>query len=159
MSAEATSGGAAVRIPFPPALYLGALLVTLALNTWVVALDLPSSAALTAVGVLLVVAGEVLAFTGVATMLRHHTTLAPSHQVSAMVTSGPYRLSRNPMYAGLTVAYAGVALWMGTWWPLLALPVCVMLTQRLVIEPEEVYLGGLFGAHYADYQRRVRRWL
>ncbi len=159
MSAEATSTGAAVRIPFPPALYIGALLVTLALNTWVVALDLPSSTVLTALGVLLVVVGLAFAFAGVATMVRHDTTLAPGHPVSAMVTSGPYRLSRNPMYAGMTVAYAGVALWVGSWWPLLALPVCVVLTQRLVIVPEEAYLGRLFGAGYEDYRRRVRRWL
>jgi protein-S-isoprenylcysteine O-methyltransferase Ste14 len=75
------------------------------------------------------------------------------------VTEGPYRTSRNPMYTGLTAAYVGAALWVGTWWPLTIAPLPVLATRRWVIAPEEEYLKRRFGAEYERYQSEVRRWL
>jgi protein-S-isoprenylcysteine O-methyltransferase Ste14 len=50
--------------------------------------------------------------------------------VSTLVTKGPYRISRNPMYTGLAAAYVGAALWVGTWWPLIIAPLPVLADQR-----------------------------
>jgi protein-S-isoprenylcysteine O-methyltransferase Ste14 len=63
------------------------------------------------------------------------------------------------MYTGLTVGYAGATFLVGSWWPLLTLPLAVLAVRRLVIAPEERYLADRFGPAYADYRARVRRWL
>jgi protein-S-isoprenylcysteine O-methyltransferase Ste14 len=79
--------------------------------------------------------------------------------VSALITTGAYRMSRNPMYTGLAIAYLGGALLIGSWWPVLLWPVVIAAITALVIRPEERYLGERFGPAYADYCARVRRWL
>lgn len=63
------------------------------------------------------------------------------------------------MYAGHVVACVGAALWAGSWWPLIVLPLSVLATHRLVIVPEEVYLGERYPDDCAAYRSRVRRWL
>ena len=91
-----------------------------------------------------------LGASGVAAVLRQRTTVVPHR--------GPYRVSRNPMYAG-QVALVGVGLTIGSWWPLAAAAVGMFATTRLVIEPEEDYLADRFGVEYARYRSKVRRWL
>lgn len=109
--------------------------------------------------VLLLVSGEALALAGVVEVVRHHTTIVPHHAVSALVTTGPYRITRNPMYTGLAIAHLGGALLAGSWWPLATLPFALLAVRRVVIGPEERYLANTFGQPYSDYQTRVRRWL
>ena len=159
MTAAARETGAAVRFPFPPLLFVLPLLVALAVQRWVHPLDMPDRSSITATGVLLTVAGVALGLSGVATVVRHHTTVVPHHAVARLVTAGPYRISRNPMYTGFAVTYLGVTLWVGSWWPLILLPFCVLATDRLVIAAEEEYLGRRFGTEYGQYRSRVRRWL
>jgi protein-S-isoprenylcysteine O-methyltransferase Ste14 len=79
--------------------------------------------------------------------------------VAALVTSGVYRISRNPMYTGLAILVIGAAMLMGTWWPVLLLPVALLAVRQLVIVPEERYLTERFGQTYHDYHTTVRRWL
>jgi protein-S-isoprenylcysteine O-methyltransferase Ste14 len=95
----------------------------------------------------------------VTTVLRHKTTIVPHRPVSTLVIAGTYRLSRNPMYAGLALAYVGVALMVGTGWPLITLPLVLLAVLRLAIRPEERYLNDRYADVYAAYQSRVRRWL
>jgi protein-S-isoprenylcysteine O-methyltransferase Ste14 len=90
---------------------------------------------------------------------RARTRPEPWKPSTALVTDGPYRYSRNPMYLGFTLAYIGVSLLTGAVWSLLLLPVALMVTQRFVIEREERYLAHKFGDAYREYVRRVRRWL
>ena len=90
---------------------------------------MPGQPVTTVAGVVLTVAGVAFSLSGVGAMIGHHTTVVPHHPVARLVITGPYRISRNPMYAGHVVAYLGVALWVGTWWPLIALPVCVLANQ------------------------------
>jgi protein-S-isoprenylcysteine O-methyltransferase Ste14 len=100
-----------------------------------------------------------LAFSGVAAVIRHRTTIVPHHPVATLLTGGVYRLSRNPMYTGLAVAYLGLALLSGCWWPLALWPLVIVVVRQLVIRPEEHYLTQRFGQTYTDYRSRVRRWL
>jgi protein-S-isoprenylcysteine O-methyltransferase Ste14 len=83
----------------------------------------------------------------------------PRYPTPSMVTGGPYRFTRNPMYLGMVLFCVGLAV--GGWnpWTLLLTPVCAFLLQRLAIEPEERYLEQKFGDEYRDYRKRVRRWL
>lgn len=122
-------------------------------------LPLADAPAGTAAGVALVAGGVVFSLSGTATVLRHRTTVVPHRPVFKLVTTGPYRISRNPMYTGHVVACVGAALWAGSWWPLIMLPLSVLATHRLVIVPEEVYLSQRFPDDYAAYRSRVRRWL
>ena len=85
--------------------------------------------------------------------------MIPWQQVSAIVTSGPYRFSRNPMYVGMSLSCVGGALLIDSWWPILMAGFAAALVQIVVITPEEQYLSQQFPGEYADYSSRVRRWL
>jgi protein-S-isoprenylcysteine O-methyltransferase Ste14 len=87
------------------------------------------------------------------------TTVMHTGQVSAFVTSGPFRFTRNPMYLGLALLQAGVAFVLGNVWVLLFVPLSIVVIDRVVIAGEERYLEAKYGADYAAYRTRVRRWL
>ncbi len=154
----APSRGAAVRFPLPPALFAVPLVGALLLDK-VRPLPLSGGPGSTTVGVVLAVGGVLFSLSGAATVLRHRTTVVPHRPVSHLVTAGPFRVSRNPMYTGHAISLVGAALWAGSWWPLAADALAVALTRQLVIVPEEDYLTERFGAEYEHYRSRVRRWL
>ena len=159
-SAATRDSGAAVRVPAPPLLFAAPLSATLALQKWLpLPLPLPVRPVTKTVGAVLTIAGLALSASGAAIFRRNRTTVVPHHPVSTLVTKGPYRISRNPMYTGLAAAYVGAALLVGTWWPLIIAPLPVLATHRWVIGPEEEYLKRRFGAEYERYQSQVRRWL
>jgi len=110
------------------------------------------------VGVATFAAGVALAAWGWLTFRHAHTTTVPGEVSSEMVTWGPYRYTRNPMYLGLTVAYVGEALILGHVWPLLTLPLVVAYVNWVVIPVEESKLSEVFGERYLRYRSHVRRW-
>ena len=146
-----------VRIP-PPIVYAAALLVGVGLQRLFPLPYAPRPVAL-ALGGALVAGGVAINLTAVPTMLRGHGTLNTSAPSAALVTSGPYRFSRNPMYVGLTLIYAGLtSLFAIMWaWPLLIL--ALLDTNIRVITPEERFLERRFGEEYRSYMARVRRWI
>ncbi len=83
----------------------------------------------------------------------------PVRPTTSLVTSGPYRLTRNPMYVGYALGHAGLALRRRSTSALLTLAPVLALVDRLLIEREERYLERTFGEHYRAYACRVRRWL
>lgn len=91
--------------------------------------------------------------------LRARTTIIPQGSASALVTSGPYRISRNPMYVSLASAYLGVVVLTGNLWSVLLLAVPVAVLQRVVIPFEEGTMQATFGGEYEAYRAHVRRWL
>ncbi len=96
---------------------------------------------------------------GMVTFRRAGTAITPHHSANRLVVSGPYRFTRNPMYTGLTIVYIGVSALLGSEWPLLLLPLVLFIVFHFVIEREERYLADAFGSEYAEFRRRVRRWL
>ena len=92
-------------------------------------------------------------------MLTARTSLNPNRPTTALVLSGPFRFTRNPLYLGLTVFYAGLMLVFDLTWGLLLLPIAVWLITIWVIIPEEKYLEQKFGTEYLAYKSRVRRWI
>jgi protein-S-isoprenylcysteine O-methyltransferase Ste14 len=90
---------------------------------------------------------------------RRQTGLLPGQATNVMITAGPYRISRNPLYVGLLALYLGLALLIPTFWGLVLFPVAVWLIFWGAIRPEERFLQERFGARYDEYRRRVRRWL
>lgn len=76
-----------------------------------------------------------------------------------LVARGPYRFTRNPMYLGLVILSAGIAIWVGTW-PFLLVPIAVFATANWVHIPfEEAKMRRQFGEEYDSYVRKVRRWV
>ena len=116
-------------------------------------------AAVRLVGWALVALAALLAASAAFLFLRAGTTPDPRRPTTALVVHGPYRFTRNPMYLALALLYLGVALLLNAAWPLVLLPVAIMLVERWVIAREEAYLERRFGDAYRAYQARVRRWL
>jgi protein-S-isoprenylcysteine O-methyltransferase Ste14 len=148
-----------VRV-FPPAIYLVALGAGFLLQ-WVYPLSLAGSwrSPGRVVGYVLVVAGALLMGGAVALFRGAGTTPNPTRPTTTLVFRGPYRVTRNPMYVGMTAITSGLGLAAGTPWTLVTAFVAACVTQRFVIAREERYLQQKFGAPYVDYTRRVRRWL
>ena len=90
---------------------------------------------------------------------RQGTAIYPNSPATKLVTWGPYRFSRNPMYVAFSVLYFGLSMMVSTAWPLLFQPIVWVLLYFFVIRREERYLASAFGAEYEAYRARVRRWL
>jgi len=92
---------------------------------------------------------------------RVHTSINPIHPEKAdvLVTSGMYRMTRNPMYMGLLLLLSGWAIILGTLSPFLALPLFIFVLTVQQIIPEEIILEQKFGQQYRDYKQSVKRWL
>jgi protein-S-isoprenylcysteine O-methyltransferase Ste14 len=157
---EATSPDAntsGIRVP-PPLYYIGAFLAGVALEV-IFPINWPSFGVRLAVTVL--AAGAWLALDGAAmvSFRRAGTSLVPMKPDTALVTSGPYRFTRNPMYLGMVFLYLAFAFAFGVIWAVAFLPAVVLIVDRFVIAREEPHLERKFGPAYRDYRARVRRWV
>ena len=111
------------------------------------------------IGFALIVIGFLLAVVAFLEFRKADTTLDPHGSVSALVTSGVYQFSRNPIYFGFLLMVIGFPLNGGLYSGVLVAPFFVVTMNSLVIEKEEAYLEEKFGDAYTGYKRRVRRWL
>ena len=109
-------------------------------------------------GLVLFAAGAVIAGWGLVIFRRLRTTTTPGENPNSLVTSGPYRFSRNPMYLGLVLAYLGEQAMLVLAWPLLFLVLTIGYVNWFVIPVEEASLRA-FGPAYDAYCARVRRWI
>src|SRR5262245_60104182 len=145
----------------PPFLYLACLLLGLALDRELpLPLIVPESAPIRwSVGGGLILIGVTIWATGVRNFSRAATPVPSNQPVRAVVTTGIHRWSRNPIYVGMCLLYAGIGIACARPWVLiLALPLIVILRYGVVAR-EETYLERRFGDTYCDYKARVRRWL
>ncbi len=110
-------------------------------------------------GFALAVAGCSLAAAAAGRFVLRGTTLNPAGQPARLVVNGAHGWSRNPMYLSLTIIYAGLALALGRAWPLVLVILPWASMNWIVIPFEEARLRETFGQDYADYCRRVRRWI
>jgi protein-S-isoprenylcysteine O-methyltransferase Ste14 len=143
---------------FPPAVFGLPVVVGLVANMFLRRPFVSTPAALGA-GIPLVVAGSALVAWAFRTMLAHGQTPDARHPKTKVVTSGPFRISRNPMYLGFEIAASGAGLVMNSVPVLVSVAASAVLTQVLVVYQEERYLASKFPDDYAAYRRRVRRWL
>lgn len=145
-------------IALPPLLFAIPFAIGALLQRFVPIHVLPHRLAL-ALGAGLMALSGVQAVAAAGVMRRAGTEINPMRPATALVTTGPFRYTRNPLYVSLTGLYSGVALLLNALWPLLFLPVVLWVVQRGVIEREEAYLERKFGDAYRTYRARVRRWL
>ena len=92
-------------------------------------------------------------------MAAHRTAILPGGAATLVLQSGPFRLSRNPLYVGLIALDVGLALLAASFWALVFVPIGVVALAWGAVRPEERYLTGKFGPEYEAYRARVRRWL
>jgi protein-S-isoprenylcysteine O-methyltransferase Ste14 len=137
--------------------YLTGVAVQLILPITIRSADVSRVARVT--GFTLVGVGIFVAFSALGIFKRTSTTTVPFETPSTLVTSGPYRFSRNPMYLGLTLIYLGVAGTRVEIWPLIVLPLLLGYINFVVIPVEEQRLHDVFEDAYQQYGARVRRWL
>lgn len=142
----------------PPVLLLIHILGAFLLN-WLSPLPFVLTKPLEWTGYFLVFAGLGFALGAVSQFGKMHTTLDPHGSVNAIVTSGPYRFSRNPIYLGFVCTLIGLPLAVGNYWGAVLSPLLVVALYQLVIKHEEAYLEEKFKDVYTSYRSRVRRWL
>ena len=148
-----------LRIP-PPVVGL-----IVAGGMWIVAhlppiLPLPELVRLS-VAVVLGAVGVAVAIGGVISFRRAQTTVNPlkPETSAALVSTGPYSFTRNPMYLGMALALFAWAVYLSSIWSLPGPVLFALYITRFQIVPEERVLDRLFGAPFAAYKKRVRRWL
>jgi protein-S-isoprenylcysteine O-methyltransferase Ste14 len=142
----------------PPLVFLGGLAIGFVLEILLPSASLPGAVRWIFGGVLLV-AGVALLGTFNSSFHRAGTAVEPWRPTTAIVTTGPYRLTRNPAYLGMTLVYIAIALLADALWVLVPLPAVLLIIDRMVIAREERYLARKFGQEYLDYKGRVRRWI
>jgi protein-S-isoprenylcysteine O-methyltransferase Ste14 len=153
-SREAETPG--VPVP-PPAIFSGAFVAGLALDI-ILPLRLASRFERFLVGGALAALGLVIGGTAARDMRASGTALDPRKPATALVTSGPFRRTRNPLYLSMALCYAGTALLLNRITALFLLPFAVRAVERSAVEREERYLECRFGDAYREYRTRVPRW-
>jgi protein-S-isoprenylcysteine O-methyltransferase Ste14 len=146
-----------VPIP-PPLLFVLPILATLTLE-WFVPTSFVDGAFRWLLGALIFVAGIALTGGGFITQKRAGTDPIPFNPSTHIVSHGLYRFTRNPMYLGFALCTLGLAILVDSAWMLLAVPIGLILIDRIVITREERYLERKFGEEYLSYKGRVRRWI
>ncbi len=110
-------------------------------------------------GAILVLLGLASAISAAGLFRKADTGIVPFSEATALVTSGAFRFSRNPMYLGMVFVLLGTALIVGTGAGLLVAPVFMLIIQYRFILDEERMMRDVFGEEFEEYRRRVRRWL
>ena len=145
-------------VVLPPVLFGGALALGLVLH-WMQPVRPLSPLPARLLGFLLLIASSALALSGERAMKRAGTNIRPDQPTTAIVSEGPFRFTRNPLYVSLTGLYLGITLVVNALWPLLLLIPTLVVLQWGVVAREERYLEAKFGESYRTYKSRVRRWI
>ncbi|MEO6959582.1 MAG: isoprenylcysteine carboxylmethyltransferase family protein [Burkholderiaceae bacterium] len=144
----------------PPVVMLAIAIIMWLLFSLFPMFTLPSFSSLW-VAIIIGLAGLVVGMFGVITFSRAGTTTNPGKtaQVSVLVTSGIYRLTRNPMYIGVLLILIGWGIYLGNVLALMCAFIFVPYINRYQIQPEERLLESKFGAAFISYKAKVRRWI
>jgi protein-S-isoprenylcysteine O-methyltransferase Ste14 len=156
MAIPQTSG---VKI-FPPLIHIAAIAIGFLIE-WAAPVPLGGSGfGIARIGgcVLLTIAVALIA-SAAKIMFGAGTTPNPTRPSTVIVTSGPFRITRNPMYLAWELMCVSAGLVANALWPILMAVPAAIVTRRLVIDKEERYLEQKFGAEYLAYKSRVRRWI
>ncbi|MGH7533145.1 MAG: methyltransferase family protein [Gemmatimonadales bacterium] len=159
-SSSQAPANAQVRFP-PPLVYALPLAATFFLDAhWPLPLfggqrHAPQNIA----GVILVLVGALVMASALIRFRRAGTSPVPVRPATALLLTGPYRWTRNPMYLGLMIAYLGGGVLLRSWWAVIFLPFVWWVMNAYVIAREERYLDATFGDAYRTYRAEVRRWI
>jgi protein-S-isoprenylcysteine O-methyltransferase Ste14 len=156
MADAADNANAVIR---PPIAWALALVAGLALD-WLSPLPfVPESVPRAWTGAAVFAAGLTLAIWAIRTFRAGGTSIQTSRPATTVIASGPYRFTRNPIYAGMFLGQIGLAVGFDSFWILAMLIPFYLVIRYGVVAREEAYLERKFGGAYRDYKSRVRRWL
>lgn len=142
----------------PPLLYLASILAGAGLQALRPLPFVPPGLA-RGIGIPLVAGALILFVLSMREFRRARTTVRPDRPTTTIIQTGPYRLSRNPVYLAMTLLHLGVAVWANSLWLLVTLALTLGVMSAGVIAREERYLERKFGDAYRAYKENVRRWL
>lgn len=150
-----------MHLRIPPLLLTLIVAVLMSLSARLMPLGFDTGRFGLVVGAILGVLGLALSAAGLLSFLQKDTTANPMevHSASALVTTGLYRFSRNPMYLGMLLFLAGLAVYLGNVLSVLLCLSFVLYMNAFQIRPEEAAMESLFGEEFETYRKRVRRWL
>ncbi len=144
-------------ITLPPLIYLAFLIVSLILHLLLPINPLSNVLLQFGLGLPLIGIGFLVSIWAVKTLRRGGATEKVYEPTAKIVVNGPYRFTRNPIYLSFTSIYLGLAISFNSLWPILLLPLLLLVIQSGVINREERYLERKFGKEYIKYKNNVRR--
>ena len=145
-------------IPWPPILFLSALGLAW-VGTALSPLPLARPAPVAWTGGMIAMAGLGLMAWAFIAFARAKANIRPDRAATHLIDSGPFAISRNPIYLSEALLLAGIGLWNGSLWYVLALTLFAPAVSRLAIRREEAHMEARFGEEWRAYAARVRRWL
>jgi len=146
-------------MPLPPDIYFLIALILEGVSHFLFPISIIIPSPYNLIGIILILAGFAMAFHVNLTFMKNKTTIMPYKTPSSLVTTGLFRLSRNPIYLGMASALLGAAVSLGTLSPFIFPLLFMAIIDRLVIPLEEHVLEKKFGREYREYKGKVRRWL
>ena len=151
--------GATVRIP-PPLVYLGAVVVGVLVHEFVAPLPIGLPLVLRiVVGAAAAVSSLVIMGSAIILFRRTGQDPKPWARTPEIISTGIYRITRNPMYVGIALLQIAIGIGLANWWVIIAVPVVLVVVYLTAIRHEEAYLERKFGRAYTGYKESVRRWL
>lgn len=142
----------------PPVYFLVAIIVMILLNSFIpIGRWLPFPWRW--LGILPIVAGFLLSLGSGNLFRRKGTPPRPGLKANALVTSGPFRFTRNPMYIGLLTMLIGIAILLGSFSPLIVVPFMFCILHFKFILKEEKWMESWFGEPYVEYKKKTPRWI
>ena len=157
--AETKGTTKAPNIHYPPAIYPALAIGLGYFLQRFVPLPKPTHDSFNLTGLVFFAAGILLIGWSLRCLQKFKTTALPHRAASHLISSGPYRFSRNPIYLAFLLLVMASALTTGNLWILISVPVVMLLLSIYVIHPEEVHLRLSFGEEFEAYSYKVRRWL
>ena len=149
-------------LPIPPPLLLLAALVAAIVLDWTPLAFLAPPVGFNLqviVGILLIAGSLGLVGSAMRIFRREGTNVIPTLPALKVVTDGPYRFTRNPMYLGMVLFLLGISLVFSLEWGIILTPVLWFAFDRIIVVREEAYLTGKFGPDYRALLDKTRRWL
>jgi protein-S-isoprenylcysteine O-methyltransferase Ste14 len=147
-------------VHLPPPIWALIYLLAAAAISWPLGWPALFNFPIAPLGIGLVVVACIMPVWAIRLFRREGTEVNPTSPTNrALITNGPYQITRNPMYLGLVILSLGIAIWVNAW-PMLAAPIALFVTANWVHIPyEEAKMRRQFGSAYDDYVARVRRWV
>lgn len=147
-------------VRLPPVLFFSFLVAGSAIQSRIpLSLGMPSGDLALATGGVLMIVAATIAFAAISEFRRYRTTVEPGQRPAALVTTGVFSFSRNPMYVALVLASCGIAAMTDALWLLGTAALLWLTLDRFVVRSEERVIEQTFELDYLAYKRRVRRWL
>lgn len=156
---DSKKDGAAVRIA-PPLVYLGGIVVGVILHAFMMPLPIGISPGLRiAAGVAAAVLGLVFAGGAIGLFRKTGQDPKPWESTPQIISTGIYRITRNPMYVGMALLQIAIGVGLANWWVIILVPIVLAIVYATAVRHEEHYLQRKFPDEYSRYKASVRRWI